>query len=184
MARRPRRNSTTPLAVTPRPFVEYSDVPSKLDSQPMTTDAGSSSATSKRCRSTPPLRPSEPLAEPRNYDPVTSSSVTLGSQACATGFVCSNAPDDSATSKHFALRCTPRSKPSGTTPDPTKSSQHEFGSKVRRTGWDIETIGDAGLVLPPETTAIVINNLAMIARFTGKPTGVDHTVHVRVLPGP
>ncbi len=45
--------------------------------------------------------------------------------------------------------------------------------------WDIEVTLDAGASVAPDTTRLVVDNLQMIARFTGKPTGSEHRVTVR-----
>ncbi len=45
--------------------------------------------------------------------------------------------------------------------------------------WDIEVVADPAAVLPDSATAVVIDNLGMVARFAGKPIGREATVHVR-----
>jgi len=45
--------------------------------------------------------------------------------------------------------------------------------------WDIEVVFDDEARLAPDATAVVVDNLAMIARFTAKPTGVEREVRVR-----
>jgi len=45
--------------------------------------------------------------------------------------------------------------------------------------WDVEVAGDPAAVLPPDGAAHVVDNLAMIARFTAKPTGSDRVIAVR-----
>ena len=37
--------------------------------------------------------------------------------------------------------------------------------------WDIEVVFDAGAHLPRDAAAVVVDNLGLIARFTGRPTG-------------
>jgi uncharacterized protein (TIGR03083 family) len=45
--------------------------------------------------------------------------------------------------------------------------------------WDVEVVVDPAAVLPDQATAVLIDNLEMIARFSGRPTGTEHTVRVR-----
>ena len=45
--------------------------------------------------------------------------------------------------------------------------------------WDIEVTLDPGAAVAPGSAQVVIDNLQMMVRFTGKPTGTDHTVAVR-----
>ena len=45
--------------------------------------------------------------------------------------------------------------------------------------WDVEVMVDPEAVIPDEATEVLIDNLEMIARFSGRPTGTEHTVHVR-----
>jgi uncharacterized protein (TIGR03083 family) len=52
-------------------------------------------------------------------------------------------------------------------------NEHAFHS------WDIEVVFDDGARLAPDATAVVVDNLAMIARFTAKPTGDEREVRVR-----
>ena len=47
--------------------------------------------------------------------------------------------------------------------------------------WDIEVALDPSATLPPDASALVIDNLDMIARFSAKPVGVERTVRVRTL---
>jgi uncharacterized protein (TIGR03083 family) len=47
--------------------------------------------------------------------------------------------------------------------------------------WDIEVAFDPAATVPAEPTESLIDNLEMIARFTGKPTGAAHEVHVRTV---
>ncbi len=44
--------------------------------------------------------------------------------------------------------------------------------------WDIEVTLDPGAAVAPGSAQLVIDNLQMMVRFTGKPTGTDHTVAV------
>jgi uncharacterized protein (TIGR03083 family) len=44
--------------------------------------------------------------------------------------------------------------------------------------WDVEVAIDPAATLAPEATALVVDNLGLIARFTAKPTGVDRTIVV------
>jgi uncharacterized protein (TIGR03083 family) len=45
--------------------------------------------------------------------------------------------------------------------------------------WDIEVALDPAATLHPEQTALVIDNLALLARFTAKPTGSLRTIAIR-----
>jgi uncharacterized protein (TIGR03083 family) len=45
--------------------------------------------------------------------------------------------------------------------------------------WDIEVVADPAAGLPPESTAVVIDNLDLIARFTAKPTGDTAAITIR-----
>jgi uncharacterized protein (TIGR03083 family) len=45
--------------------------------------------------------------------------------------------------------------------------------------WDIEVTLDPDASVAPDATRLVVDNLQMIARFTGKPTGSEHQVSVR-----
>lgn len=45
--------------------------------------------------------------------------------------------------------------------------------------WDIEVVVDPKAVLPEGAADVVVDNLGMIARFAGKATGNERTVHVR-----
>ena len=45
--------------------------------------------------------------------------------------------------------------------------------------WDIEVVFDDGARLPGDATALVVDNLALIARFSGRPDGQERTVAVR-----
>ena len=42
--------------------------------------------------------------------------------------------------------------------------------------WDVAVVDDPAAALPPDATEIVIDNLELIARFTGKPTGHELTI--------
>jgi uncharacterized protein (TIGR03083 family) len=44
--------------------------------------------------------------------------------------------------------------------------------------WDIEVVGDAGATLPEHVAALVVDNLDLVARFTGTPTGETITITV------
>jgi hypothetical protein len=44
--------------------------------------------------------------------------------------------------------------------------------------WDIRVARDPSAVLPPDATALVVDSLDLIARFTGKPTGRARTFTV------
>ena len=44
--------------------------------------------------------------------------------------------------------------------------------------WDIEVALDPGAPVAPGSARLVIDNLQMITRFTGKPTGTEHTITV------
>ena len=45
--------------------------------------------------------------------------------------------------------------------------------------WDIEVSLDPDASVAPDATRLVVDNLQMVARFTGKPTGSEHLVTVR-----
>jgi hypothetical protein len=45
--------------------------------------------------------------------------------------------------------------------------------------WDVEVAIDASATLPPDATRLIIDNVGMIARFAGKPTGDQQDLHVR-----
>ena len=45
--------------------------------------------------------------------------------------------------------------------------------------WDIEVALDPGAAVAPGSAGLVVDNLQMMVRFTGKPTGTEHTVAVR-----
>jgi len=44
--------------------------------------------------------------------------------------------------------------------------------------WDIEVVGDPVATLPPQVTDLVVDNLALIARFTARPQGGARTITV------
>jgi uncharacterized protein (TIGR03083 family) len=45
--------------------------------------------------------------------------------------------------------------------------------------WDIEVMSDGAAGLPADATAVIIDNLGLIARFAAKPTGDEREVRVR-----
>lgn len=45
--------------------------------------------------------------------------------------------------------------------------------------WDIEVVFDDAVRLPRDATALVVDNLALIARFSGRPDGRERTVAIR-----
>ncbi|MCU1467185.1 MAG: hypothetical protein JWM72_3113 [Actinomycetia bacterium] len=45
--------------------------------------------------------------------------------------------------------------------------------------WDIEVMFDPSAPVAPDATALIIDNIAMIVGFTGKPTGAERVLHVR-----
>ncbi len=45
--------------------------------------------------------------------------------------------------------------------------------------WDIEVVFDGSAGLPEDAAALVVDNLALIARFTGRPDGRERTVAIR-----
>jgi uncharacterized protein (TIGR03083 family) len=47
--------------------------------------------------------------------------------------------------------------------------------------WDIEVVGDPAAVLPPDATAVLVDSLGLIARYTGRPTEPPRTVAVRTV---
>lgn len=44
--------------------------------------------------------------------------------------------------------------------------------------WDIEVVNDPGAGLPSPIAALVVDNLELVARFTGKPTGDKTTITI------
>lgn len=44
--------------------------------------------------------------------------------------------------------------------------------------WDVEVALDPAATLPPQVAELVVDNLAMIARYTGKPAGATITITV------
>jgi uncharacterized protein (TIGR03083 family) len=45
--------------------------------------------------------------------------------------------------------------------------------------WDIEVAFDGSARIPADAAAVIVDNLALVARFTAKPTGVEREVRVR-----
>jgi uncharacterized protein (TIGR03083 family) len=45
--------------------------------------------------------------------------------------------------------------------------------------WDVEVVGDPAAVLPPGAAEQVIDNVALIARYTARPTGASRAIVVR-----
>jgi hypothetical protein len=45
--------------------------------------------------------------------------------------------------------------------------------------WDVEVVTEPEAVIPDQATQVLIDNLEMIARFSGRPTGTEHVVRVR-----
>jgi uncharacterized protein (TIGR03083 family) len=45
--------------------------------------------------------------------------------------------------------------------------------------WDVEVVFDDGARLPHDATAVVVDNLELIARFAAKPTGATRSIAVR-----
>jgi uncharacterized protein (TIGR03083 family) len=45
--------------------------------------------------------------------------------------------------------------------------------------WDVEVVFDSSAAVPPEAARFVVDNLALIVGFVGKPTGAEHDVHIR-----
>ena len=44
--------------------------------------------------------------------------------------------------------------------------------------WDIEVVLDPTATLPPEAATLIVDNLELIARFTGRPTGDTTKIHI------
>ena len=44
--------------------------------------------------------------------------------------------------------------------------------------WDIEVVADPAATIPAPVAALVVDNLELVARFTGKPTGDTTTITV------
>jgi uncharacterized protein (TIGR03083 family) len=44
--------------------------------------------------------------------------------------------------------------------------------------WDVEVVGDPAATLPRQVAGLVVDNLGLIARFTGRPTGDTTTITV------
>ena len=47
--------------------------------------------------------------------------------------------------------------------------------------WDIEVAFEPNATVPAEAARFVVDNLAMIVQYTGKPTGAERDVHVRTV---
>jgi hypothetical protein len=47
--------------------------------------------------------------------------------------------------------------------------------------WDVEVVLDPNATVPAAAAACVVDNLGMIVRFTGKPTGTERTVEVHTV---
>lgn len=45
--------------------------------------------------------------------------------------------------------------------------------------WDVAVALNDAAVIPADVTEVVIDGLGFVARFSGKPTGIEHTVNVR-----
>ncbi len=45
--------------------------------------------------------------------------------------------------------------------------------------WDIEVAFDPAATIPPDATAVVVDNLGLIARFTARPSGDEREIRVR-----
>jgi hypothetical protein len=45
--------------------------------------------------------------------------------------------------------------------------------------WDIEVMFEPSAPVGPDATALIIDNIAMIVGFTGKPTGAERVLRVR-----
>ena len=45
--------------------------------------------------------------------------------------------------------------------------------------WDIEVALESGATVAHDAVGVVVDNLGMVAGFTGKPTGIEHDLHVR-----
>jgi uncharacterized protein (TIGR03083 family) len=45
--------------------------------------------------------------------------------------------------------------------------------------WDVEVALDPSATLPPDATALIVDQLELIGRFTARPTGSTHTITVR-----
>ncbi len=52
-------------------------------------------------------------------------------------------------------------------------NEHTFHS------WDIAVVTDGSVGLPEDATALVVENLSLIARFSGKPGGQERTIGIR-----
>jgi uncharacterized protein (TIGR03083 family) len=47
--------------------------------------------------------------------------------------------------------------------------------------WDIEVVLDPNAALPADAAALIVDQLGMIAQWTAKPTGVEHSVQVHTV---
>jgi uncharacterized protein (TIGR03083 family) len=47
--------------------------------------------------------------------------------------------------------------------------------------WDIEVVLDPNAALPTDAAAFIVDQLGMLAQWTGKPTGVEHDVQVHTV---
>jgi hypothetical protein len=47
--------------------------------------------------------------------------------------------------------------------------------------WDIEVVLDPNATLPTDAAGFIVDQLGMLAQWTGKPTGVEHDVQVHTL---
>ena len=47
--------------------------------------------------------------------------------------------------------------------------------------WDIEVVLDPNATLPTDAAASVVDQLGMLAQWTGKPTGIEHDVQVHTV---
>jgi uncharacterized protein (TIGR03083 family) len=54
----------------------------------------------------------------------------------------------------------------------TRLNEHAFHT------WDIEVVADPAATIPEAVAALVVDNLGLVARFTGKPTGDTDTITV------
>jgi len=47
--------------------------------------------------------------------------------------------------------------------------------------WDVEVVVDPNATVPVDAASVVIDNLGLIVRFVGKPTGLEHDVKVHTI---
>jgi uncharacterized protein (TIGR03083 family) len=47
--------------------------------------------------------------------------------------------------------------------------------------WDIEVVLDPNAALPADAAALIVDQVGMIAQWTGKPTGIEHDVQVHTV---